>query len=71
MASDDVEVVACQIAAIVEKSRIAQICMSIPPKKTDTYVGAFVKRKLLLVCWVFGGLPSLDWEKVAMPTMLS
>ena len=34
-------------------------------------MGAFVKRKLLLVCWLFGGLQSLDWEKVATPAMMS
>ena len=38
LASDDFEYVACTTAAIVEKSRIEQLCMHTKPKKNDKFL---------------------------------
>ena len=70
LVSDDFEFVASTIASIVEKSKIAQRCMIPAPKKLDSYVAGFVSRKLFLVCWLFGGLKGLDWEKVERRRMV-
>ena len=70
LASNDFEYVACTIAAIVEKSQIAQLCMHPPPTKKDNYVHGFCSRKLFLVCWLFGGLQGLDWGNVDKSKML-
>ena len=37
----------------------------------DNYVGGFVRRKLFLVCWLFGGLQELTWQNVAKPTVVA
>ena len=34
-------------------------------------MGGFVRRKVFLVCWLFGGLQELKWENVAKPTVVA
>ena len=71
LASNDTHEVVRLLGDIVERANIPAWFMGERVKDPSCYAGAFVARKLFLVCWLFGGLRgNVKWDALTLPEML-